>query len=241
MSWFFDAAPYVLAVCAILLGLFEIIKDWKEYKSKWLRIAVALVFIIVSIVSIASLYHDNQEKKKAEVANKAETEELRNDLRNTQVALRDTRNALDHLSKPPGPKAKLSLTFVPYRNPSIGQPVVPVTETTLPRSTDGSVHVDLTVLNLTKVDAVAANINVKICDDCKFAKEPQGLTRLAGMEDRTRFLFLTRIHAKEAYFAISLDVIPPPSVENFTVGFEYRCNTCVLPTGAVTGIVHIAR
>ncbi len=72
MTWFFDAVPYLLAGGAILLGAFEIVKDWKEYKTAWLRMSVSVVFIIVAALSIASLQHDNHEKKNAR--NKADSD-----------------------------------------------------------------------------------------------------------------------------------------------------------------------
>jgi hypothetical protein len=67
MSWFFDAVPYILAGGTILLGAFEIVKDWKEYKTSWLRMAVSVVFIVVAALSIAALRHDNQLKRTAEL------------------------------------------------------------------------------------------------------------------------------------------------------------------------------
>jgi len=70
MSWFFDAAPYILAFGAIALGALEILKDWNEYKIKWQRMTVAVVFVIVAVVTIPSLRHDNAEK--AQAASKAE-------------------------------------------------------------------------------------------------------------------------------------------------------------------------
>ena len=72
MTWFFDAVPYLLAGGAILLGAFEIVKDWKEYKTAWLRMSVSVVFITVAALSIASLQHDNHEKKNAR--NKADSD-----------------------------------------------------------------------------------------------------------------------------------------------------------------------
>jgi hypothetical protein len=72
MAWFFAIAPYVLAAGAIALGAFEIIKDWKDYEGKWLRMSVAGVFIVVAVVSIASLHHDNTEK--ANAAKKADAD-----------------------------------------------------------------------------------------------------------------------------------------------------------------------
>ncbi len=119
--------------------------------------------------------------------------------------------------------------------------MVPVTRTTLPRNPDGSVHVEFTIANATKVDAVAVNINVQICPECKFAKEPAGLLKDPQLGEKRRFLFLPRIHAMETYLTISLDVAIPQNIGDFPVGFEYRCNTCVLPTQVAQGTVVIAR
>jgi hypothetical protein len=276
MSWFFNVAPYVLAFGAIALGAFEITKDWKEYESKWLRMAVALVFVIVAVVSVVSLYHDNQDKMKAEqraetnattlqakvdAANQAQTantklfvdslkkmsgevsdlktevktEALQKKLASVQADLQKTQTALA-----PGPKSELAFTFVPYVNPPFGQPLKPVIETTLPQDQDGSIHVEFTVWNPTDVDAIEVDVNVHVCDECKFAREPAGLTRLAGLDERTRFLFLKRQHAREAYHTIAIDVIPPPLTDSFYVGFDYRCSNCVI-SEALKGLVNIAR
>jgi len=120
MKLFFVTAPYVLAVGAIFLGLFEIIKDWGDYRNKWLRIAVAVVFITVSGVSVISLYHDTAEKETAARDNRIENDKLRDDLSNTRNelqktrdALREMRDALSKLSKPPGPE--LIFTSSPFR------------------------------------------------------------------------------------------------------------------------------
>ena len=58
---------------------------------------------------------------------------------------------------------------------------------------DGSVHIECTVLNVTEVDATNAELQIQICDQCKFAKEPSELTKLPGMRDNQRYLLLSHM------------------------------------------------
>jgi hypothetical protein len=281
MSWFFDAVPYVLAGGAILLGAFEIVKDWKEYKTAWLRMSVSVVFIIVATLAIASLRHDNQEKReaknkadsdmkalqsKADAATQAQaentrmyvesftkmsgqisdlkaevkTEALQKRLAAVQADLLKTQKAME-----PGPRAELTFTFAPYSNPA--PPGVPtlVKEVTAPLNSDGSIHIEFSIVNITDVDAIDNAINLVICEQCKYAKEPVNFEKIPGFGEEIRFLKVT-VHAKEALQTTSLDIIPPAraGVTNIEVGFMYRCRTCVLHTGkapGTTGIIHIVR
>jgi hypothetical protein len=276
MSWFFDAAPYILAIGAIVLAGLELARDWKEYKKKWARMTAAAVLVVVAAVSLISLYHDNKERKRAEreagenmtglrgevaaseqaqesntklfldslgkmsaqvgdLKTEVRTDALQKKLAGVQEELRKTEQALA-----PGPKAELAFTFVPYPNTPVDEPIALVKRKTLPLEKDGSVHVEFTILNTTDVDAVEVAVNVQICDLCRFAKEPVGLTQPAGMNNQTRYLWLQRLHAKESYVTISVDVIPPPDPA-FTLGFGYRCNTCGVPKKLAGGTVRVAR
>jgi hypothetical protein len=140
---------------------------------------------------------------KAEV----KTEALQKKLASVQAELLNTEKALA-----PGPKAELTFTFVPYTNPPAGHPVNPVTDITLPTNRDGSVHVEFSVLNLTTVEAVNAELDIQICDQCKYAKEPAGLIKLPGMRDTWRYLSLPHHQALQAHQTISLDIIVPPNI-----------------------------
>jgi len=187
------------------------------------------------------LFVDSFGAMSKEVSNlKAEvkTEALQKKLATVEAELQKTQKAMA-----PGPKAKLSFTFVPYLNPPIGQNVVRSTDVTLPIKPDGSVHVEFTVLNETEVEATNTELQIQICDGCKYAKEPEGLQKLTGMTDTQRYLLLPHMQPLQAYKTISLDIIPPPLPLplSFPVGFIYRCTTCVLQKNAVAGTVHISR
>jgi hypothetical protein len=67
MSSLFAAIPYLLAIGTIILGAFEIMKDWHDYRDSRLKMAVASVFIIVAILSLVGLYHDSQEKTTSKI------------------------------------------------------------------------------------------------------------------------------------------------------------------------------
>lgn len=277
MSWFFDAAPYILAAATIVLGAFEILKDWKDYEKKWLQISVAIVFIVAAVVSILSLHHDTVEKEKAaknadaqmkalqgkvdaakdalegntklflgsmqktqdeisDLKTQVRTEDLQKRLASVQSELQNTQKALA-----PGPKAELTFTFVPWTNPAMGEPIHPATETLLPAEPNGSVHVEFTVLNITPVEAENVSLNVQICDQCTYASEPEGMNKIPGMSDTLRELTLSRLPAMGAFKTISLDIMVPPGIRKFMVGFTYRCTTCVLPRAASQGVVNILR
>jgi hypothetical protein len=122
-----------------------------------------------------------------------------------------------------------------------GQTIVAVTDATLPLNQDGSVHVEFNILNRTDVDAVDAEINFQVCNGCKYAKEPSELSKLPGLADTQRYLQIHDLLAKEAYKTLSVDVIPPDSEQQFLVGIEYRCHTCVIPKEPSSGMVRIAR
>jgi hypothetical protein len=141
----------------------------------------------------------------------------------------------------PGPKAELDFTFAPFPDSPPGQPIVLVTDKTLTLSTDGSVHVEFNIVKATDTDAVDSEVNFQICNECKYAKEPDGLQKLPGLKDTQRYLYMRNLLAKMAYKTLSVDIIPPPFVQGFSVGIEYRCHTCVILKQPSGGTIHIVR
>jgi hypothetical protein len=175
-------------------------------------------------------------QKVSDLQTQVATEALQKKLASVQAELQNTQKALA-----PGPKAELRFSFAPFPNTPFGQPIALVTDKTFPLNVDGSVHVDFNIVNTTDVDAVDAEINFQICNECKYAKEPDGLSKLSGLKDTQRYLYMHDLLAKMAYKTLSVDVIPPPLVQGFFVGIEYRCHTCIIPKGPSDGVVHISR
>jgi hypothetical protein len=272
-KWFFGSIPYLLAAGTLLLGIFELAKDKEDYSKRRLGTPVAVIFIIVALLQFVSLYQDRREKADAEknigdlagqveAANQAQsdntkmyvdsfskmssklgelqtevkTDVLQKKIGTLQSELQSTEKALA-----PGPKAKLLFTFVPFPNPPEG--ATPVTSVTLPKNIDGTMHFDFSVLNLTEVDATDIDINLFICDRCKYEKESPLLLKVTGMSEKMRLLNIPLLHAKEGYQAVGVDFIPPadttPTGATIQVGFTYRCHTCDLDTTASRGTIHI--
>src|SRR5882762_4749015 len=175
-------------------------------------------------------------KEVGDLQTQVTTEKLQSKLAGVQAELEKTQKALA-----PGPKAELNFTFDPFVNPPPGQPVGLVTAKSLPLNPDGNVHVEYDVVNNTDVDAVDAEINLQICGECKFAKEPEGFSKLPGLPDTERYLYLPHLLARTKFMTFSVDVMPPASAEGFFVGIIYRCHTCAVPPHASSGIVHVLR
>jgi len=176
-----------------------------------------------------------------ELKQQVTTAELQKKLASVQAELQKTQKAMA-----PAPKAKLTFTFFPFINPTLREdqtsfaPVVPVTEVKLPVTADGSVHVEFAVLNLTKANALDIALTLAICDGCKFAKEPEGFTRQPDLPDTDRWRAITAIHASE-HVLMSVDIIPSPTMTNFKIGIQYRCDTCTLDEIPTLGTIHLMR
>jgi hypothetical protein len=274
---FLKAIPYALAGLTILLGLFQLIKEWNEYSHKWLRRCVLFVLMTVAILTFVSLHLDSKAKErdritsegdirelktKVQAANDAQanntalflksfsamsnevsnlkaevkTEALQKKLASVQADLEKTEKALA-----PSPKAELFFTFMPFNNPPTNSlsPANPVTDIDLPMQPDGSVHVEGGALNVTSVDAADVDLNIQICDQCKYAKEPANTVKLAGFPDTIRLIKIAHVQGMQVATPIILDITVPLGTKQFPVGFSYRCSTCVVTTKASMGMVHI--
>lgn len=160
--------------------------------------------------------------------------DLRSEMTNMKAELEKTQKALA-----PSPKASLLFTFPGYGNPLSAQDFVPIHEITLKATADNIVTVPLSIVNLTDTDAVQGHANFFICDLCKFAKEPEHMTKILGAPEQMRDLAINQLLAFDRFSDIALDVIVPRNAENFQVAFQYRCHTCILKKEAVPSIVHV--
>ena len=181
-------------------------------------------------------YLESVSELKAEV----KTEALQKKLAAVELQLLNNQKAMA-----PGPKAQLVFSFDPFPNPpSPGSPT-PVKEVTLPLASDGSVHVAVAVLNPSNVDAIDPTINLRICDQCRFAKEPEDSRKMPNVDDAAvRILNSPTIHSLEALHVKPLDIVPPAWASEISVGISYRCRTCVVhpaPTNEDLVIIHIQR
>jgi hypothetical protein len=178
---------------------------------------------------------DELSSKVNDLQTEVKTEALQKELAGVKAELESTQKALTPA------KAALTFTFVPFTNPPLGQPFTPATEATLPVKTDGSVHVEFSVLNLTDAAAVDGELELQICDQCTFAKEPAGFTRLEGEPSTRRFMTFNRILPAVAFRTLAADVIAPSSIQDFPIAINYRCRTCVLNREGLSGTVRLVR
>ena len=180
-------------------------------------------------------------QKVSDLQTGAATEALQKRLATVQLELQNTQKALA-----PGPKAKLLFTFFPFKNGIMGtEPSAePSTDVTLPVNPDNTVHFEFTVLNLTYVDATEGQYAILVCDLCRFAKEPQGFTKLEGRPDTERYVSFAKIPAKsQGPILGKIDMLIPPGFANLQVGINYRCHTCELSQSmtGLMGTIHILR
>ena len=173
-------------------------------------------------------------KELSDLKTKVTTKELQDKIVSLQ-------GRLDKALDPP--RAKLAFSFAPIkvvRVDSTHTTGEPVTEENLPLASDGSVHVEFTVLNLTNVDAIDGEMILQICDTCTVAKEPAEFTKLAGQDDRQRHKTFDRIPSMVQFYTLSADIIAPPGSRDIAVGMNFRCNTCVRETEPSRIMVHVA-
>jgi hypothetical protein len=176
-------------------------------------------------------------QKVSDLQTEVRTEALQKKLATVQLELQNTQKALAP------PKAKLLFTFLPYDVGVLGQKgVVPNTDVTLPRNL-GIVHVEFTVLNPTEVEAENGQITVIICQECRYAREPDGFTKLDDRPDYERYVPFSVIRAKGQYQTLRLDLFVPLQLKHVPVGVNYRCHNCdiVRSNDGLFGMVHIQK
>jgi hypothetical protein len=161
---------------------------------------------------------------------KQQNQELQKKIGGLQTELQSTEKILN------GPKASLTFTFAPYQNGPTG--ITPITDITLSKQPDGTLHFEFSILNNTDVDATQITINLVICDLCRFAKESPELSKVRGLSENRRFAEIPILHAKELFRVLGVDVIVPSSLGGIEVGFEYRCHSCSLDNKYSKGTIH---
>src|SRR5260370_21098612 len=127
-------------------------------------------------------------------------------------------------AKPPSPiPASLAFSFPVRRSAD-----VPITTAHL-RLENGNVHVLFTVKNVSPTAAKNPELWLRICDTCKFAKEPDGFENISGVgfNPKIRHRALQTILNSEVFLPMmGVDVIPPLPSSGFDIGFQYACENC---------------
>jgi hypothetical protein len=169
---------------------------------------------------------------------KVRPDELRGEMNGMKTELENTQKALNP------PKVTLLFSFIPLKVIHIDAENTtgePVTEKTLTRTEDGSLHIEFTVLNLTDIDALDGEMTLQICDDCTFAKEPSEFKKLPGQDDHQRNKTFDRILSKVAFYTMSADINVSPLIRDIPIGMYFRCRTCVRQLGPERIMIHTNR
>jgi len=170
-----------------------------------------------------------------ELQTQVKTDALQKKLARVQAELQSTEKALA-----PKPKTYLSFSFNPVSYSPDGKHTLPSTEITLPVSGDGVIHVPFNIMNTTYIDALEGTVNLVICDDCKFVKDPEGFTRLTHQPETQRSMPFERILAKSTV-GETVDISVPEGFANVLMGIQFRCTTCVVTAETSSGTVHLKR
>lgn len=160
----------------------------------------------------------------ADLKTQVKTDDLQKKLTSVETQLEATQKALA-----PGPKATLKFSFDPPSESPDGTQLIPLTQTILPVGDDGIIHVSFYMINDTDVAAVDGEMTLRICDACKYSKEPDGSRKIQGNLDTDRDFPFQRIFPKSRV-NFTADLIVPPKVPWVTVAVSYRCQTCAIPT-----------
>jgi hypothetical protein len=122
----------------------------------------------------------------------------------------------------PAPKAKLQSSFwqAPVQDDIVTEIYAPVEMNVVTFS--------LTLVNNSDVNAIGdGGLWIRVCDKCKYNKEPQGFQHLDGAPDTERLLKFGDLPSGSRTQKITIDVeVPPDATGKLTVATKYRCNNC---------------
>jgi len=164
--------------------------------------------------SFANLYN-----KYSQLAARVQNADLLREIAQTRKELKATQDKLNQ------PKAHLAASFW-YPNFSVDNIQQ---EVTTPKRADGSVTFDIVVMNPEDVPALNGSFTIRICETCRFSKEPKGSMHLEGSDERDRQWSFDRILPKSAVQKYEIEVTPhnPLLGNRFEVDMLYACVNCV--------------
>ena len=167
--------------------------------------------------SLGRLYGELSKLKTA-----AKTSELRQQIVNLQEQLKSTERAVGVVTH--GPKAKLEMGFSDPQSSALS------TQGAVKQESNGSVTVELWVVNHSEAAAIRGGIYFRICDECKLLKEPEGSLKAAGSieQDRSVPFQVIAPSSRQLFTFVILPPATPP--RQFTIGMRYACETCVNDT-----------
>jgi len=134
----------------------------------------------------------------------------------------DLKESISKVGKPEPPElAKLQFSF--------GVPVLdmfPLRFQTVKANQDGTVTIEFTGRNVSRVSARSVDMWVQICSGCSYAKEPRNFQKLDGDDPRVRYRRLGDLNPGVLIVKTSLELIVPAGFAGFDTSFGYSCENC---------------
>ena len=176
-----------------------------------------------------------------ELQTKIATEPLRRELASAKENIASVTAELQktEAALAPAPKAALLFSLPGFQYSPTDKTYTPVLRMGLDPTADGVVTVPINIINTTETDALQGHINFFICDGCKYAKEPLGMTKILGTIEQLRDLAFPQILAADAAHDINIDIIVPKGVRSFEVAVMYRCHTCILDREGSKAVINV--
>jgi hypothetical protein len=126
------------------------------------------------------------------------------------------------IEEPPKPEPAKLIFSLWDRNASLEHPTL--SQTIAPDS-DGNYQVDFTFGDASETSAEAIDAWITVCDDCSFAKEPEGFEKTLGSDERTRHKMAAAVNPGANASKMTI-VVKTPVGPWFQVAFHYTCKTC---------------
>jgi cell division protein FtsL len=161
--------------------------------------------------SFAALY-----QKYSELIAKTHNEDLVRQLSSTQEQLKAAEAKFEQ------PKATLTAAF--WRQDVAWDNLQQ--NTTVSKRPDGSVLLDVVVGNRGPTAAVNGAFTIRLCQACKFAKEPNGFTHLEGSSDYDRQQSFDRFLPTSMATKFTLEMFPPAGSPDFQIAIIFSCVNC---------------
>jgi hypothetical protein len=103
---------------------------------------------------------------------------------------------------------------------------LPITSETLPPDENGDFSIDFTATNVSDISAKGGELWVTICDECIFAKEPQGFDKPSGTIETMRHKNFGDLNPGVSIEKMTVEFKPSRKFSSMDLGFRYSCTTC---------------
>lgn len=259
MKFLFDFSPYVLAIAALAIGVFDLIKEWAEEKRSWLKVSKGITLCIVAVLSLVGVYQESKDK----IEQRAATTKVEGQLDEANKALRDNTalylttykdlsgQVTDLKTQVKTDELQKKLTSVETQLEATQRALVGPKATLAfsfdppSVSSDGNDLIPVTQTILPVADSGAVHMSFDVINNTTIDAVDGELTlqicdgcKFGKEPDGSRKLqnapetqrdFPFQRILPKTRVSFGADLIVPPKVPWVTVVLSYRCQTCVIP------------